>query len=340
MPGAEPCCPGWCPCRRLTGHAYVLLGGPHRRSLGELFPGFTCGTRGGVPRDAQLGPRRRRGGVRGPAGHHPGGAAAARAGCGGPPGTGRWRARRPRGAPSKRALHLTAADVYRSEAPLQLSDLVALAERDPRPELRVEPFTPGGSAVAARRRVSFRVIAQRDVLLHHPYESFDPVVRFLEEAADDPAVLAIKQTLYRTSGDSPFARALSAGGGKRQAGGRAGGDQGPLRRGQQHRLGAAPGGGRRPRGLRAASASRRTARWRWWCGGKAGGIRRYVHLGTGNYNRQTARHYTDLSLLHLARGDRRRRDGALQHADRLLGAAEMQAAGGGAVRPGRPAARS
>src|SRR5262249_42662598 len=100
-------------------------------------------------------------------------------------------------------------DVYRITGPLQLSDMTALADGDPRPELRVEPLQPALPASFRDAESLFTVVAARDVLLHHPYESFDPVVRFLSEAAEDPSVLAIKQTLYRTSGDSPFVRALS-----------------------------------------------------------------------------------------------------------------------------------
>src|SRR6185369_7584135 len=78
-----------------------------------------------------------------------------------------------------------------------------------RPELRVEPLRTYIPAPLRREGDTMvGAIAQRDILLHHPYESFDPIVRFVEEAADDPDVLAIKQTMYRTSGDSPIARAL------------------------------------------------------------------------------------------------------------------------------------
>src|SRR5258708_19769432 len=90
-----------------------------------------------------------------------------------------------------------------------MSDLPTLADTDPRPELRGDHLVPAIPSVLRDADSMFSLIKGRDQVLHHPYESFDPVVRFIEEAAEDPEVLAIKQTLYRTSLDSPIARALS-----------------------------------------------------------------------------------------------------------------------------------
>ena len=76
--------------------------------------------------------------------------------------------------------------------------------------LHDKPFVPRVPRGLERRSPDiFAAIAQRDILLHHPYDSFDPVVEFVTSAANDPRVLAIKQTLYRTSGDSPISRARS-----------------------------------------------------------------------------------------------------------------------------------
>src|SRR6185369_10828463 len=101
------------------------------------------------------------------------------------------------------ALKLGPEDVYKTRSPLQLGDLMQLVPLDPRPELRVEALSPVTPPALRDADSVVDVVGKGDVLLHHPYESFEPVVRFVEEEAEDPNVLAIKQTLYRTSGDSP-----------------------------------------------------------------------------------------------------------------------------------------
>ena len=103
----------------------------------------------------------------------------------------------------RQALRLETDDVYLFDGPLHLADLAPLAGRDELREFRDEPFSPQIVPPLQEYDDIFRVIAQRDILLQHPYESFEDVVEFIAEAADDPNVLAIKQTLYRTSADSP-----------------------------------------------------------------------------------------------------------------------------------------
>ncbi|HZA14468.1 MAG TPA: polyphosphate kinase 1 [Myxococcaceae bacterium] len=194
------------------------------------------------------------------------------------------------------ALRLAPHDVYRVGSPLQPNDLVALADLDTRAENRIEPWTPVIPAVLREADAILPVIARRDVLLHHPYDSFEPVVRFIEEAAEDPQVLAIKQTLYRTSGDSPITRALmrAAENGKQVAvlvEIKARFDEANniawARRLEESGVHVVYGLIGLKTHCKVALLVRR----------EAIGLRRYVHLGTGNYNPQTAELYTDVSLL-------------------------------------------
>ena len=186
-------------------------------------------------------------------------------------------------------------DVYRIDGPLQPSDLVALMDWEPQPELRFEPHIGCLSPALRDADSVISEIARRDIMLHHPYESFEPVVRFIQEAADDPNVLAIKQTLYRTGGDSPFVRALAraAENGKQvtvlveiKARFDEANNIAWARRLEESGVHVVYGLIGLKTHCKVALVVRR----------EKDVIRRYVHLGTGNYNSQTARLYTDVSL--------------------------------------------
>ena len=107
------------------------------------------------------------------------------------------------------SLKLEPDDLYLIDGPLHLLDLVKVAPPEAPRELRDDPVNPALLATLENADSLFDAVAAGDVLLHHPYESFDHVVDFIQEAAEDPGVLAIKMTLYRTSWDSPIIRALA-----------------------------------------------------------------------------------------------------------------------------------
>jgi polyphosphate kinase len=199
-----------------------------------------------------------------------------------------------------RELGVGEEDVYSLPAPLDLSGLHAIADLD-RAELKYPSFVPGTHArlveVENRSIDIFTALRDRDVLVHHPYDSFATSVQtFVEQAAADPSVLAIKQTLYRTSGDSPIVDAL---------------------------IDAAESGKQVLVLVEIKARFDEKANIRWarkleqaGCHvvyGLVGlkthcklslvvrqegdGLRRYAHIGTGNYNPKTARLYEDLGLL-------------------------------------------
>lgn len=186
-------------------------------------------------------------------------------------------------------------DVYRVPGPLHLADLSAMVSREERRDLRDDAVALHVVPPLRDADDLFAVIRERDVLLHHPYESFEPVVELLSRAADDPNVLAIKQTLYRAGGDSPIVRALAR---------------------------AAENGKQVTAVVELKARFDEESNIRWASTLENSGVhvvyglqglkthakamlivrrekdklRRYCHLATGNYNMVTARLYADLSL--------------------------------------------
>ncbi len=193
-------------------------------------------------------------------------------------------------------LGLQEEDLYLIDGPLNPSHFMTILEEAHLAELRYPRFTPRAAAALRDREDLFEAIRERDILLHHPYESFKPVVDFLQKASEDPDVLAIKQTLYRTGGDPRVVGAL----------------MNAVRNGKQVTAVVE---------LRARFDEANNILWARRLEeagvhvvyGLVGykihaklclvvrrdqdGIRRYLHLSTGNYNPTTAKIYTDVGLL-------------------------------------------
>jgi len=195
-----------------------------------------------------------------------------------------------------RTLHLDENDLYVLDGPLNPTRLMTLCTNNRQPELHDPPFLAPAPLPLRDAPDLFAAIRSRDILLHHPYESFECVVSFLQQAATDPRVLAIKQTLYRTGGDARIIGALMD----------------AVRNGKQVTAVVE---------LKARFDEANNIEWSRQLEhagvhvvyGLVGykihckvtlvvrrdddGIRRYLHLSTGNYNPTTAKLYTDIGLL-------------------------------------------
>jgi polyphosphate kinase len=186
--------------------------------------------------------------------------------------------------------------VLRGEGPVNLSRLMFLYDDVHRADLKFPPFTPRTLVLSRKSTNIFDELRQHDVLLHHPYDSYDPVVDFIRQGADDPAVMSMKQTLYRTSDDSPVFKALIEAAATKETTLvvelMARFDEASNIRWARSMEDAGVQVFHGVVGLKThcklALLVRRD---------EDGVTRRYCHLGTGNYNPITARFYTDLSML-------------------------------------------
>ncbi len=192
------------------------------------------------------------------------------------------------------SLELVESDVYSVDGLLNIPDLMALCKID-LPELKDKPFTPTTPPALRNVESIFEAIRHQDILLHQPYESFAPVVEFLRAAARDPHVLAIKQTLYRVGSDSPVVQALieAAERGKQVAvlvelKARFDEENNIIWAKRMEKAGVHVVYG--VIGLKTHAKVALVVRQ------EGPTLRRYVHLGTGNYNPVTARIYTDLGI--------------------------------------------
>ncbi|MBR5582370.1 MAG: polyphosphate kinase 1, partial [Phascolarctobacterium sp.] len=192
-------------------------------------------------------------------------------------------------------LDVSSMEVYENNAPLDATCFFKFTSLPGMWPWLYEPFKPQKPAELSEDEDLFEAIRKRDILLHHPYESFDPVVKLVNDAANDPKVLAIKQTLYRVSGNSPIVAALAraAENGKQvtvlvELKARFDEENNIIwaRRLEQAGCHVIYG----LVGLKTHAKIVLVVRK------EANGIKRYLHLGTGNYNDNTAKLYTDLGL--------------------------------------------
>ncbi|MGC2166230.1 MAG: polyphosphate kinase 1 [Gallionella sp.] len=195
-----------------------------------------------------------------------------------------------------REFNLSDADLYRVHGPVNLVRLMRIPDMVDRDELKFPAFMPSMPALLQKKGADmFKVMRKGDVLLHHPYQSFKPVIDFIQQAASDPDVVAIKQTVYRTGADSALMDALIA----------------AAQRGKEvtvvvellarfdeeaninwanrlEKIGAHV--------VYGVVGHKTHAKMLMVVRRENNGMRRYVHLGTGNYHPRTARMYTDFGL--------------------------------------------
>ncbi|MEY4640474.1 MAG: hypothetical protein RLZZ227_468, partial [Pseudomonadota bacterium] len=191
---------------------------------------------------------------------------------------------------------LQTTDVYQVKGPVNLNRMMTILPMIRRPDLRFPPFTPSLPKRIDRSQDIFEAIRKGDILLHHPFQSFSPIIDFLRQAAADPDVLVIKQTLYRTGNDSSVVDALveAAHAGKEvtvviELRARFDEEENIELANELQEAGAHVSYGVVGHKTHAKMllVVRREARQ----------LKRYVHLGTGNYHTGTARQYTDVGLL-------------------------------------------
>ncbi|HSS46412.1 MAG TPA: polyphosphate kinase 1 [Burkholderiales bacterium] len=186
-------------------------------------------------------------------------------------------------------------DLYRVNGPVNLVRLMQIPEQVDRPDLKYPVFLPGVIKTLEKRQDIFKNIRKNDILLHHPFQSFNPVISFVQQAATDPKVVAIKQTIYRTGMDSVLMEALinAARSGKEvtvvlELKARFDEEANLNWAGRLEEVGAhvVYGVVGHKTHAKIAMVVRR----------EADKLRRYVHLGTGNYHTSTAKLYTDFGL--------------------------------------------
>jgi polyphosphate kinase len=191
---------------------------------------------------------------------------------------------------------LTDDDLYQVDGPINFLRLMPVVSEVNRPDLKFRPFVPALVSASIHQEDIFSQIRHRPILLHHPYESFQTVLDFIEQAAEDPHVLAIKHTLYRTSGDSKIVASLAE---AAQSG-----KQVTVVIELKARFDEAANINW-ARTLQEAGAHvvygivglKTHAKLALVVRREEDGIRRYLHLGTGNYNQSTAKLYEDFGLL-------------------------------------------